>query len=71
MLQVDPLDLAVRTWAVAYGLVWLVAAGPLPVQALEQAAPVMESLSVGFGGEPGRCQASVARGWAAPRSSGA
>ena len=62
--DVDPLELATHSWAVAHGLVSLVATGPLPPRTLERGASVLTALLVGAGDEPGRCRASVERGWA-------
>lgn len=61
--DVDPLDNAVRTWAITQGLVSLVAAGPLDVQALEHAPPMLQALFTTAGDDPARCRTSVQRGW--------
>ncbi len=61
-----PLDLAIQSWAIAHGLVSLVANGPLPEDTLEHCVPMLTALFVGAGDEPDRCRASVARGWTRP-----
>ncbi|MDH2424941.1 TetR/AcrR family transcriptional regulator [Sphaerisporangium sp. TRM90804] len=60
---VDPLELAIQSWAIGHGLVSLVANGPLPRQTLDHCAPMLAALFVSAGDEPGRCRASVERGW--------
>lgn len=58
-----PLELAIQSWAVAHGLVSLVAGGPLPRQTLDHGVPMLTALFVGAGDEPGRCRRSVEHGW--------
>ncbi|MFC4562203.1 TetR/AcrR family transcriptional regulator [Nocardiopsis mangrovi] len=62
----DPLDLAIQSWAIGHGLVSLVATGPLPPRTLDHGAPMLTALFVGAGDDPGRCRASVERGWERP-----
>ena len=61
--DVDPLGLAIQTWAVGHGLVSLVATGPLPREALGHGAPLLIALFTGAGDTPGPCRASVEQGW--------
>ncbi len=63
-----PLDLATQTWAVAHGLVSLVAGGPLPRTTLGYGPPMLTALFVSHGDEPGRCRRSVERGWDVPET---
>ncbi|TDQ47225.1 TetR/AcrR family transcriptional regulator [Actinorugispora endophytica] len=65
-----PLELAVQSWAVAHGLVSLVANGPLPRQTLDHGVPMLTSLFVGAGDDPAGCRLSVGNGWRQPRPSG-
>ncbi|RJQ84059.1 TetR/AcrR family transcriptional regulator [Amycolatopsis panacis] len=64
--NVDALELATQTWAIAHGLVSLVANGPLPRTALEHGVPLLTALFVSVGDEPQRCRRSVRRGWRVP-----
>lgn len=64
--DVDPLELAVQTWAVTHGLVSLVATGPLSPAALGHVPPMLTALFHGAGDDPARCRASVRRGWTMP-----
>ncbi|WP_106400129.1 TetR/AcrR family transcriptional regulator [Actinocorallia populi] len=59
----DPLDLAIQSWAVAHGLVSLVANGPLPRRTLDHGVPMLTALFVGAGDDPDRCRPSVEDGW--------
>ncbi|WP_344457076.1 TetR/AcrR family transcriptional regulator [Actinocorallia aurantiaca] len=59
----DPLDLAIQSWAIAHGLVSLVANGPLPPRTLDHCAPMLAALFVSVGDDPGRCRSSVEHGW--------
>ncbi|WP_063725739.1 TetR/AcrR family transcriptional regulator, partial [Cryptosporangium arvum] len=61
--ETDPLDLAVRIWAVGHGVVSLVATGPLPVEALGHCVPLLTAVLTAAGDDPARCRASVAAGW--------
>ncbi|MGO1053348.1 TetR/AcrR family transcriptional regulator [Crossiella sp. CA198] len=61
--EVVPLELATQSWAIAHGLVSLVANGPLPRSTLSSGVPMLAALYVSMGDEPGRCARSVARGW--------
>ncbi|MCK2238887.1 MULTISPECIES: TetR/AcrR family transcriptional regulator [unclassified Crossiella] len=61
--EVVPLELATQSWAIAHGLVSLVANGPLPRQTLGSGVPMLTALYVSMGDEPGRCARSVMRGW--------
>jgi AcrR family transcriptional regulator len=61
-----PLDLATQSWAVAHGLVSLVANGPLPLATLDHTADVLTALFVSAGDDPARCRRSVEDGWAVP-----
>ncbi|OLT32482.1 TetR family transcriptional regulator [Actinomadura sp. CNU-125] len=65
-----PLDLAIQSWAVAHGLVSLVAGGPLPPSTLDHAVPMLTALFGGAGDDPVRCRSSVEDGWNAARPSG-
>jgi AcrR family transcriptional regulator len=58
----DPLELAIQSWAIAHGLVSLVATGPLPQQTLAHGIPMLTALYVGMGDDPARCRRSVERG---------
>ncbi|MET9264835.1 TetR/AcrR family transcriptional regulator [Amycolatopsis sp. NPDC004079] len=62
----DALELATQSWAIAHGLVSLVANGPLPRTTLEHGAPLLTALFVSVGDEPQRCERSVRRGWHLP-----
>ncbi|MET0135240.1 MAG: TetR/AcrR family transcriptional regulator [Kibdelosporangium sp.] len=59
----DPLELATQSWAIAHGLVSLVANGPLPRQTLDHSVPLLTALFVSTGDDPDRCRSSVANGW--------
>jgi AcrR family transcriptional regulator len=59
---IDPLELAIQSWAIAHGLVSLVATGPLPQQTLAHGIPMLTALYVGVGDDPARCRRSVERG---------
>lgn len=59
----DPLELATQSWAIAHGLVSLVANGPLPRQTLAGCVPLLTALFVSVGDDPGRCRQSVESGW--------
>ena len=61
--QVDPLELAVQSWAIGHGLASLAITGPLPRAALSHAVPMLTALFVSAGDEPARCRKSVERGW--------
>jgi AcrR family transcriptional regulator len=61
--DVDPLELAIQSWAIGHGLVSLVATGPLPREALDHGAPMLTALFVSAGDQPDRCRASVEQGW--------
>ncbi|MEV5824305.1 TetR/AcrR family transcriptional regulator [Spirillospora sp. NPDC052242] len=61
--DVVPLDLAIQCWAVAHGLVSLVAGGPLPRETLAHGVPMLSALLAGAGDEPARCRRSVEAGW--------
>ncbi|MFC7331320.1 TetR/AcrR family transcriptional regulator [Marinactinospora rubrisoli] len=61
--DVDPLELAIQSWAIGHGLVSLVANGPLPRPTLGHGVPMLTALFVGVGDDPGRCRRSVERGW--------
>ena len=60
---IDPLGLATQTWAIAHGLVSLVATGPLPAQALDYGVPMLTALFIGAGDRPDRCRTSLEQGW--------
>lgn len=62
----DALELATQSWAIAHGLVSLVANGPLPRGTLDHGAPLLTALFVSVGDEPQRCERSVRRGWHLP-----
>ena len=64
--DIDPLDLAIQSWAIGHGLVSLVATGPLPRQTLDHGAPMLTALFIGAGDQPDRCRASVEQGWQHP-----
>ncbi|WP_067793441.1 TetR/AcrR family transcriptional regulator [Actinomadura formosensis] len=66
----DPLELAIQSWAIGHGLVSLVTNGPLPRQTLDHAAPMLTALFISQGDLPGRCRASVEQGWKQPTPSG-
>ncbi|APU17152.1 MULTISPECIES: TetR/AcrR family transcriptional regulator [Actinoalloteichus] len=59
----DPLELATQSWAVAHGLVSLVAGGPLPQATLAGGVPLLTALFVGRGDDPDRCRRSVEGAW--------
>jgi AcrR family transcriptional regulator len=61
--EVDPLELATQSWTIGHGLASLVAAGPLPHQALTHGVPMLTALFTSAGDEPDRCRRSVERGW--------
>lgn len=61
--DIDPLDLATRSWTIGHGLAGLVATGPLPPAALGHGIPLLTALFVGAGDEPQRCERSVTSGW--------
>jgi AcrR family transcriptional regulator len=58
-----PLDLAIQSWAIAHGLVSLVAGGPLPRPALDHGTVLLTALFTAMGDEPGSCRRSVEDGW--------
>jgi AcrR family transcriptional regulator len=58
-----PLELAIQSWAIAHGLVSLVANGPLPRQTLDHGVPMLTALFVSSGDRPDRCRRSVELGW--------
>jgi AcrR family transcriptional regulator len=62
----DPLELAVQCWAIAHGLVSLVANGPLPPSTLDSCVPLLTALFTSTGDDPGRCRRSVEGGWEQP-----
>jgi len=68
--DIDPLALAIQSWAIGHGLVSLVATGPLPRQALDHGAPMLTALFIGAGDRPDGCRASVERGWRQPIAAG-
>lgn len=59
----DALELATQTWAIAHGLVSLVANGPLPYRTLAGAVHLLTALFVSTGDDAGRCRLSVEDGW--------
>ena len=59
----EPLDVATQAWAVAHGLLSLVAGGPLPSEALQHAVPILSALFAGSGDDPERSRRSVQAGW--------
>ena len=59
----DPLELATQSWAIAHGLVSLVANGPLPRRTLANGVPLLTALFISTGDDPGRCHLSVENGW--------
>jgi AcrR family transcriptional regulator len=61
--DVDPAALATQTWAIGHGLASLVAAGPLPPEALAHGAPMLTALFTSAGDDPARCRRSIKRGW--------
>jgi AcrR family transcriptional regulator len=62
-VDVDPLDLAVQSWAIGHGLASLTVTGPLPREALAHAVPMLAALFIDAGDEPARCRQSVEQGW--------
>lgn len=62
----DPLELAIQSWAVAHGLVSLVANGPLPRRTLANVVPLLTALYISAGDGPDRCRLSVEEGWRQP-----
>jgi AcrR family transcriptional regulator len=58
-----PLELATQSWAIAHGLVSLVANGPLPRQTLDHGVTMLTALFVSAGDDPDRCRPSVGNGW--------
>jgi AcrR family transcriptional regulator len=65
--DIDPLELAIRSWVIGHGLVSLVATGPLPRQTLAHGVPMLTALFVGEGDDPDRCRQSVEHGWTPDR----
>ncbi|MEV5891372.1 TetR/AcrR family transcriptional regulator [Nonomuraea fuscirosea] len=61
--DIDPLELATQSWIIGHGLASLVAAGPLPPQALAHGVPLLTALFTSAGDDPERCVRSVERGW--------
>lgn len=61
--DIDPLELAIQSWAIAHGLVSLVAGGPLPRHTLDHGPPMLTALFIGAGDQPERCRTSVEQGW--------
>lgn len=61
--DVDPTALATQTWAIGHGLASLVAAGPLPPEALAHGVPMLTALFTSAGDDPVRCRRSIKRGW--------
>ncbi len=59
----DPLELAIQSWAIAHGLVSLVANGPLPRHTLDHGVSMLTALYVSVGDAPDHCRSSVERGW--------
>lgn len=59
------LDVATRSWALAHGVVSLVAGGPLPLGSLDHVPVLLCALLVAEGDDPDRAQRSVAAGWRA------
>ncbi|ASO22327.1 hypothetical protein AHOG_23595 [Actinoalloteichus hoggarensis] len=57
------LELATQSWAVAHGLVSLVANGPLPTTTLAGGVPLLTALFVSRGDDPERCERSVRGAW--------
>lgn len=62
--DLEPLDLAIRSWVIGHGLVSLVTPGPLPPETLSHAVPMLTALFIGTGDKPEKCRRSVERGWA-------
>ncbi|MFD2418218.1 TetR/AcrR family transcriptional regulator [Amycolatopsis pigmentata] len=65
--ELEPLDLAIQSWAIGHGLVSLVANGPLPHETLDHTVSLLTALFVSAGDAPEKCRASVAKGWEHPR----
>ncbi|NIL57932.1 TetR/AcrR family transcriptional regulator [Salinispora arenicola] len=65
----NPLELATQSWAVAHGLVSLVATGPLPRPTLAHGPLLLTALFTATGDDPDRCRRSVDSGWQ-PRLAG-
>lgn len=61
--ETAPLDVAIQAWAVAHGLLSLVAGGPLPRETLQHAVPILSALFAGAGDDPARARLSVRAGW--------
>jgi len=61
--DIDPLALAIQSWAIGHGLVSLVATGPLPRQTLDFGPPMLTAQFVSAGDRPDRCRTSVEEGW--------
>ncbi|WP_028936139.1 TetR/AcrR family transcriptional regulator [Pseudonocardia spinosispora] len=61
--DVDPLELATQSWAVAHGLVSLVANGPLGPDTLAGGVPLLTALFTSVGDQPERCRGSVESAW--------
>ncbi|WP_152274873.1 TetR/AcrR family transcriptional regulator [Arthrobacter koreensis] len=57
------LDVATQSWAVAHGLLSLVAGGPLPREDLQHTVPILSALFAGAGDDPERASRSVRAGW--------
>jgi AcrR family transcriptional regulator len=65
----DPLELATQSWAIAHGLVSLVANGPLLRRTLANGVPLLIALYISTGDDPDRCRESVENGWKQPHLS--
>ena len=62
--RTDPVDLITRWWAFGHGLLSLVVAGVLPVEAVDRhLVPTATALLVAVGDDPARCARSVKAGW--------
>ncbi len=67
----DARALATRQWAAGHGLTLLVVNGVLGPDAVDEHAPqILAALFTAAGDEPGRCRASVLRGWATRTDAG-
>ncbi len=61
--DIDPLELAIQSWAIGHGLVSLVATGPLPRRTLGHGAPMLTALFISAGDRSDGCRTSVEQGW--------
>ena len=61
--DVDPLELATRSWVIGHGLASLVTTGPLPPSTFAHGAPLLVALYTDSGDDPHACRRSIELGW--------